>query len=364
MTDIAVCHVPAQLPSAQDPNNEPDPTAASWRAAAAINVRHVRMDRKRREPQWWEPALRAVRDGAPKIGVIANFGELEFGRDGGTFDPALAPVIEADAFDFVRHYGPELEALSWENEYGLKTGMQPGASPPDISQGGAYDWIENVAGPLWLAFARGVRRANPDIWIDAFDADSTDVQQRCMAFVLRSEFAKDPRLRWMGHNYADVDWFVHLAVNAAHVAAGEPEEPFTGQDYSSMAGMPATGDPSIQKPGFLSVFDSDSLHRQWYISETGKSTGPFGGIATPSDMQVMIGYTKMMLSKYPQCRMITFGTAKHFFTRVPVQPWRNPVPMFSTWTTGEPVVSQEGAELAGLFDPPVTSQPIRRRASK
>lgn len=328
-TELGVCEVP----DIHHGWEEPLPTAKSWKAAHDLGIKHVRMGYRPDKVKYFDPALRLARDGGMRI--TANMGVEDM--DAAKPDE-IEDEIERDAYDLVKRYGSDLESVSFENEYGGKPGMSPNAPVLDISQGGTFDWIRSVAGPLFRAFVAGARRAKPDIIIDAFDADSTDVQERCMAIVDGDSGA----FRWTAHNYADA---------AGDSSKGDPE----GQDYSSMAGMNG-------KPGFLSVFDSDPLHRDWYISEIGKSTGPFGGIATPGDMQVMLRYSRMMLSKYPQCRKIDFGTAKYFFERVPVQLPGQPASTWCTWTFGEPVVSALGRELASLFADPIrTTMPVRRK---
>jgi hypothetical protein len=107
----------------------------------------------------------------------------------------------------------------------------------------------------------------------------------------------------------------------------------------------------------------DPLRRDWYISEIGKSTGPFGGIATDSDMDFMIAYSRMMITAYPQCRKIDFGNPKFFFKRVPHQLPGQPMETWCTWTFGDPIPSAKGRELAALFapDPIKTTLPIPGR---
>jgi hypothetical protein len=264
--------------------------------------------------------------------------------------------------------------------------MSPTAAVPDISQGGTVDVVQTVYAPILLAYMRGVRRVLPNVFIDLADSDSTDIQRRIMQVVLASEFANDPKIRWTCHNYADMDHLVWLAANAAHAAAGEPLEPYTGQDYSSMAGM-QSNDGTIFKQGFKSVFDSDPLHREGYVSEVGKATGPNGGIATDSDMDRTIEYVNYMLTNYPEIPILTIMQPKIFFTRRPVNLWNGKfvtpalreqvekdtgAPLvfdeWCTWTYNPerepddahplstirnlpPVVSPDGAQLASLFGP-------------
>lgn len=330
-TEIACCHVPAQ----HFPWQEPDPTVLSWQAAFELGIRHIRMDYKLSDLQWFEPAFRVAVDGGFVGRITANVGLL-FDRDGGDIDATPPATVDAAAFDLVTRYGAELESVSFENEPGGKVGMSPQAKVLDISQGGTFDWIKDVYGALLLAFMRGARRANPDIRIDLFDSDSTEVQRRCMELLIGTEFEKDLNIRWTCHNYADI---------GGDPAKGIP----SNQDYSSMAGMNG-------KPGFLSVFESDPLRRTWYISEISKATGPFGGIVTTSDMQRVYEYAWMMLTAYPQCPVITIMQPKCFFTRTPVWSARQPdisqpdADTWSTWTYGpKPAVSPEGAQLAALF---------------
>ena len=313
VTEIGVCHTPYD----RQPWQEPVPTADSWTAAHdLVGIKHVRMTYDRQLLSLFEPAFRGAIDGKQK--VIADFAV-------GPFETTTPAEVEAAAFNLVKHYGPDLESVSFDNEPGGQVGMSHEATMPDISQGGTFDWIKQVYGPLLLAFISGARLAKSGIMIDLFDADSTDVQERCMK-LLDGDGGK---FRWTGHNYADI-------------LGGDPAEP-GGQDYSSMAGMNG-------KPGFLSVFESDPYRRPWYISEIGKTTGPFGGIATDSDMEIMIGYSQMMRKTYPQCPLVIFGSPKYFFTRVPVwTPPGAPQNTFCTWTHGEPVVSRDGARLAAVW---------------
>lgn len=328
-TEFGVCEVPGVHQSWE----EPLPTKRSWQAARSIGITHVRMNYRTAKLRYFDPAFRLTHDGGMHITANMCVDDLE---------TAHPDVIEGEAHDLVAHYGSDLESVSFENEPGGKDGMSPRALNLDISQGGRFDWISIVYGPLFLAFVAGARRAKPDIIIDAFDADSTDVQERCMALVEDDRGA----FRWTAHNYADA---------AGDSSKGDP----AGQDYSSMAGMNG-------KPGFLSVFESDPLRRGWYIAEISKATGPFGGIATSSDMDVMLRYTKYMLSKFkPQ--KIDFLTAKYFFTRVEVQPWLNPPPTFSTWTMDEPVPSAQGLLIAAEFakvNKPVSAIVPGRRPGK
>ncbi len=369
MTELACCYVPAQ----HEPWQEPDPTAQSWVAAWNLGIRHIRMDYKLRDLQWLPAALKAALDGGFRKRIVLNMGLL-FDRDGGDIDATLPAMVEQAAFDMVKKYadgqGGEndiAEAVSFENEPGGKKGMSPQAKVLDISQGGTFDWMKSVYGPLMLAFMRGARRANPNVTIHLCDGDSTDVQQRAMALLVGTEFENDPNILWCVHNYADI--------------GGDPAKGIeSDQDYSSMAGMKG-------KPGFIDVFNSDPLHRLWYISEISKSTGPFGGIATDGDMDRMIEYARYMLGTYPQCPVITIMQPKAFFARRPVWSARQPditKPDADTWCTWTynperepgtqhplstilnlpPIISVKGAQLATLFasiNGPVTGGDVGHR---
>jgi hypothetical protein len=229
-TELGVCYVPME----HHPWEEPLPTVASWKAARDLGITHVRLDYAplTRLPLF-EEAFRAARDGGmritPNMGMAARASADEW-IDLDEIDPK---VVEQITYDFVMHYGDEIESKSFENEPGMKRGMSPQAPRLDISQGGTFDWIKEAYGPRLLAFMRGARRANPRIILDLFDSDSTDVQQRCMELLIGTEFENDPKIRWCVHNYADIEVLISNG----------------GQDYSSMAGMNG-------KPGFLSVFES------------------------------------------------------------------------------------------------------------
>jgi hypothetical protein len=360
-TELGVCWVPAE----RQLWNPPDPTSASWKAARDINITHVRMAYAIDNPRYFEPSLRAARDGGMR--VTANM-------IGGTLEYAMPALIDAAAFALMKNYGSELVAVSFGNEYGGLPGMSPQAPVLDISQGGTFDFIKEAIGPRLLAFMRGARRVMSSVVFELFDSDSTDVQQRSQELLLGTEFENDPNIIWTAHNYADI-------------GGDSSKGDHAGQDYSSMAGMNG-------KPGFLSVFEDPRFAvtievpppppgvmppsrgfintkrpRGWLISEIGQASGPpleFGGIATPSDMQTMMRYSRMMLSKYPQCARVSFGTAEYFFTRVETQPWLKPPPTWTTWRFGDPVVSADGKKLAALFangpiDPPVKALPIPGR---
>lgn len=325
MTELACCWTPAS----HDPWNEPDPTVQSWQAAYDIGIHYVRMDYDRLNRRYFDPMYRAAQHGGQRVTFDYHVGPF----DGPTATPEL---IESEAHDLAKQYS-DAYSFSFDNEFGGNPLMSPDAKEPDISQGGTVDVIRDTYAPLLRAYMRGVRRALPDVFIDLADSDSTEIQRRIMEVVLDSEFKDDPRIRWTCHNYADI--------------GGDPAKGIaSNQDYSSMAGMPANGDPTVFKPGFLSVFESDPLRRSWYISEISKLTGPFGGVASVADMQRTYDYATMMLTTYPQCPIITIMQPKVFFTRIPSPSGIEPVSTWTTWTFGpKPVVSPEGAQLAALF---------------
>lgn len=335
-------------PFVPQPFLPPPMTLKSWQAVLARGITEIRLEINPTLEEFWAMDLVTMTDAGLK--VLANL----------TVDIStpLADVglVEATAFRIATLYGSLIAYWSIGNEWGATAQDWEAANP-------GHDFFAEICGPICAAFAEGVRRAIPNAWIIGSDADSTDAQRRYLDYA-NGEVPNHSLVVICDeegiHNYGDI-------------ANGN-------MNYAMMKS------PNANNEGFEDVTRSQPIKRPWGITETDcqqfasarkrrddtetycithgtvaqrdGSKIPFSlaqavdagkiarSIPTDAEIDALIAMYEMIDRDYPDCtRIVT--QLPYFFGRVPVTPWFDPAPTWSTLTYGpEPVVSAAGLRLS------------------
>ena len=307
---LGVCQVPYQARGWL----QPVPTPASWQALRDVGVTDLRLQfdlsAVSPEPGLWdtrtfEKWLRPARDAGLRVcGNIVMGAQIAAG---------VAPPAHHDAA-FREEAGRRFvdEFVDMLDSYGL--GNEPGFGPwmdDDISRGGPRDYVRDDYFPNFIIpVSRGIRSVNGDANVSGFEADGAEIQLRCL------DAAKD--------------FGVRIDTESVH-----PYGDVGGGDYATMA-------------LFDEIYRRDPS-RARLIGEIDHQQLPGAkAVATDAQIAALKGFAQSVAEKYPDIEVVYFGTPEYFFTR------KSPGGLlanvtWSTWTFGQPEVSQPGASLAEVF---------------
>ena len=302
---LGICQVPYQHHGWL----APQPTLASWQAARKIGITDVRLQFNLAlvspTVNTWDTSL------FEKWARPANDSKIRINANIVAGDNPPAHHTAAFRHDAARRLAAELGDLI--DSYGL--GNEPGLAPwitDDISrEGGTVDRIRETYFPEFVVpVVNGIRAVNPNAIITGFEADGPEIQLRCMTA------AKELGIR--------------IDVETVH-----PYGDVGGGDYATMAKFDEVYKRDLSRPRFVGEID----HQQF------PGAGP---AATDEQIGRLTDFARMIAGTYPDCRAIYFGTPEYFFTRVPAGELL-PGITWSTWTIGEPEVSQSGRALSRVF---------------